>query len=326
MTPYNYAYNDPVYWNDPLGDCPRCYERWRAEYRDRTGGRNFRGQYIEPPVVNYLTPGLAGGYLIQGYGSAPGVGFIPWGPSQHLGSMYADKDAVEKGEISPSQYANKWQANGTIQQVDYYTNGIQDDDHFISTSFIVTMGVLGEVIQGGTEEAARRGFFSRFLSGGWSPLVFLSLSGDSPTGSARIDQEKWEYERLEKSNYNSLSGWEKKRLEELRQRYSFDANGNVIERIRLKYNPTKKHGPGGWGTLMDLDYNTAYNVLLNSVPGGKQRYGYHDGKLYEFQPDNVDGWHGYPVKGTEVPPSVLRYFRDNGIITSPQYNKMIKGK
>lgn len=43
LTPYNYSFNDPVYWNDPLGDCPTCkYQRsddtWWVAPRDQQGG------------------------------------------------------------------------------------------------------------------------------------------------------------------------------------------------------------------------------------------------------------------------------------------------
>src|SRR6185503_8786496 len=84
-----------------------------------------------------------------------------------------------------------------------------------------------------------------------------------------------------------------------------------------KYVPSPKHEPGGWGTPMDLNDTTAQAVLNAGVPGpnGKQIYGLHDGRIYEFQPDNVGGFHGYPVPGTEVPPAVLRQWRDQGLIT-----------
>ena len=81
-----------------------------------------------------------------------------------------------------------------------------------------------------------------------------------------------------------------------------------------------------WGTLMDLDNATASGVLNNSQQGGKQRYGFHNGKIYEFQPDNVGGWHGYPIKGTEAPSSVLKELKNSKKITSAEYNKLIKGK
>lgn len=65
---------------------------------------------------------------------------------------------------------------------------------------------------------------------------------------------------------------------------------------KLKYSPTKKHEKGGWGTLMDLDNGTASEVLNNSQQGGKQKYGFHNGKMYEFQPDNVGGCMVIPLK------------------------------
>ncbi|EKN3726853.1 TPA: hypothetical protein ACPZRY_004597 [Yersinia enterocolitica] len=60
--------------------------------------------------------------------------------------------------------------------------------------------------------------------------------------------------------------------------------------------------------------------------GGKQQYGISDGKVYEFQPDNAGGWHGYPIPGTEAPPKILREFLARGDINKAEYNKLIKGK
>lgn len=95
-----------------------------------------------------------------------------------------------------------------------------------------------------------------------------------------------------------------------------------------KYQPTQKHEKGGWGTEMDLPPETAQTVLDNGItgPNGSQIYGHHDRKLYEFQPDNTGGYHGYPVRGTEVPPKVLRTMKDNGTITNAEYNKFRKGQ
>lgn len=93
-----------------------------------------------------------------------------------------------------------------------------------------------------------------------------------------------------------------------------------------KYVPSPKHDVGGWGTPMDLEDSAAQQVLNNSVQGGKQRYGVSDGKVYEFQPDNVGGWHGYPVPGNEVPTSVLRILLQRGDLTKVEYGKLIKGK
>ncbi|MGD8218315.1 hypothetical protein ACNT2N_12215 [Pseudomonas thivervalensis] len=77
---------------------------------------------------------------------------------------------------------------------------------------------------------------------------------------------------------------------------------------------------------MDLDDRTAQEVLSSSISGGKQQYGFHEGKLYEFQPDNAGGWHGYPIPGNEAPSSVLRKLRDDGIVTPAEYNRLRKGK
>src|SRR5439155_20049335 len=84
---------------------------------------------------------------------------------------------------------------------------------------------------------------------------------------------------------------------------------------KLKYVPSPKHAAGGWGTPMDLDDATAQSLLDSSIEAGKQRYNYLNGKLYEFQPDNAGGWHGYPIPGTEAPNSVRKALRDAGKIS-----------
>ncbi|MDR2239141.1 MAG: hemagglutinin repeat-containing protein [Zoogloeaceae bacterium] len=94
-----------------------------------------------------------------------------------------------------------------------------------------------------------------------------------------------------------------------------------------KYVSSPKHDPvSGWGTPMDLPDSVAQEVLDRSTLVGKQRYGLQDGKVYEFQPDNAGGWHGYPIPGTQVPTSFLRDLRNSGQISNAQYNSLIKGK
>jgi hypothetical protein len=92
--------------------------------------------------------------------------------------------------------------------------------------------------------------------------------------------------------------------------------------------PGGKHGPGGWGTLMDLDAETAQKVLNEAISadGKKQLYGYYEGKIYEFQPDNAGTYHGYPIPGDQAPIGVLRKLRDSGKISGAQYNKLRRGK
>ncbi|MCX8565288.1 MAG: hypothetical protein ON057_000015 [Glomeribacter sp. 1016415] len=97
-----------------------------------------------------------------------------------------------------------------------------------------------------------------------------------------------------------------------------------LDSVEHKYVLTSKHDKlGGWASIMDLNYSEAQRVLDNSIPSGRQRYGIHDGKIYEFQPDNTGGWHG---KGTEAPVTILRQFLDQGKITQPEYKKLFKGK
>ena len=99
----------------------------------------------------------------------------------------------------------------------------------------------------------------------------------------------------------------------------------------LEYSPTKKHMPGGWGTEMDLSNEVAKEVLQKSKQLGRQRYSYYSGKIYEFQPDNVGGWHGYPIQSTDLisekgATGLIKSWLDEGLISKAEYNKIIKNK
>lgn len=105
-----------------------------------------------------------------------------------------------------------------------------------------------------------------------------------------------------------------------------EGSGNASsERV---YSPTAKHAQGGWGTEMDLDDEEAKEVLNQGQQVGKQVYGRSSrtGKIYEFQPDGVGGWHGYSIPGNEAPSSVLKDLRDRGVITNSEYKRLVKGK
>lgn len=46
----------------------------------------------------------------------------------------------------------------------------------------------------------------------------------------------------------------------------------------------------------------------------------------EFQSDNTGGYHGYPVPGNQVPPSVLKQLKNDRVIMKSEYNRFVKGK
>jgi hypothetical protein len=83
-------------------------------------------------------------------------------------------------------------------------------------------------------------------------------------------------------------------------------------KLRPRHVPSPKHALGGWGTLMDLNDEDAQAILNKGVVNGRQIYGYFKGKFYEFQSDNVGGFHGYPVPLNEVPSKVIKKMQDLG--------------
>jgi hypothetical protein len=112
-----------------------------------------------------------------------------------------------------------------------------------------------------------------------------------------------------------------------RIRLSSPQAGSIFPRPQpLVYEGIAKHAPGGYGTLMDLDQATAQSVLNRSVQVGRQRYAFHDGKLYEFESDNAGTWHGYPIPGNEAPPTALRQLVLRNDISPAEYNRLRKGK
>lgn len=104
---------------------------------------------------------------------------------------------------------------------------------------------------------------------------------------------------------------------------------DLLDENLLIYSPTKKHLKSRWGTVMDLDDSIAKTVLNELELLGKQRYGYHNGKIYEFQPDNVGGWHGYPIPSKELVSQkggsvILRKWLTENKISETEYNKFLK--
>jgi hypothetical protein len=100
---------------------------------------------------------------------------------------------------------------------------------------------------------------------------------------------------------------------------------DLRDRVWLRYELIAKHAKGGSGTLMDLDDVTAKKVLNSGIrdDSGRQVYSYHEGKIYEFQWDGIDKFHGYPIRASEAPANILRRMVDDGIITDVLYRRLI---
>jgi len=93
------------------------------------------------------------------------------------------------------------------------------------------------------------------------------------------------------------------------------------EKLLPKYEHSPKHRNQGErgkkGTIMDLSDTEAQQVLeqayVHKWLAGKKYYGYKNDKFYEFQPDNVGSYHGYPVDRNEVPDKVFQKIRSESI-------------
>jgi len=113
-------------------------------------------------------------------------------------------------------------------------------------------------------------------------------------------------------------------LEQIQVKFSLDGkfyqdieiinltDASQVSKLRRRYVTSPKHTLSGWGTLMDLDNEAAQKILDTGVVSGKQVFGYHNGKFYQFQPDNTGGYHGYPVSGNDIPAQVLKQLRALG--------------
>lgn len=98
------------------------------------------------------------------------------------------------------------------------------------------------------------------------------------------------------------------------------------------YAPSPKHNPGSnWGSENPIQSDAEGQSLLSSgIKNGKQIYNVtSDGRVVKFQPDNSpnNGYHSYEVSSPrDIPSAVLKAFRDCGLISKADYNKLRKGK
>jgi RHS repeat-associated protein len=113
LTPYNYSFNDPVYWNDPNGDCPDCqYQRsddtWWAAPRDTQGKYQYYGTFANWAYQNWNTHGGGFNTYQNYYGSG-------WNNQMNNGSSFSNYGV-----------ATGWSdayANAVINQVQDAKNG-----------------------------------------------------------------------------------------------------------------------------------------------------------------------------------------------------------
>lgn len=65
-----------------------------------------------------------------------------------------------------------------------------------------------------------------------------------------------------------------------------------------------------------------------SVEGDKYVYNYYKGDIIKFPSSNDGRRHAYTVKNTvkEVPKGIFEQMLNDGLITRPEYNKLIKNK
>jgi len=119
LTPYQYANNDPVYWNDPTGAWSSAYEKASAGgcgcWRDM-GPQDGGGGGID--------------YNLATYGSLS-AGGSAFGGSQY--ELNKDALAVQNGQMNYQQYGNKYGTRYELYErwKDWKTNGVDDGTDFL---------------------------------------------------------------------------------------------------------------------------------------------------------------------------------------------------
>jgi hypothetical protein len=80
------------------------------------------------------------------------------------------------------------------------------------------------------------------------------------------------------------------------------------------YKASPKHSKTGQrgvkGTLMDLSDEDAQKALYQGIVHGRQIYSYYNERFYEFQSDNADTFHGYPVLEKDVPHKAFKQLKN----------------
>lgn len=104
-----------------------------------------------------------------------------------------------------------------------------------------------------------------------------------------------------------------------------DSNSNKV------YAPSPKHDKGGWGSSNPVKSQSEGQKLLDTgYSDGKQIYNVtKEGKVVKFQPANTPNneYHSYEVSSPrDIPNSVLKQMKKDGLISTSDFNKLRKGK
>jgi len=148
--------------------------------------------------------------------------------------------------------------------------------------------------------ASKGGKFSIFA------LLFL-VSGDTPIAKYSEEDDMQEYADLQSKGYSNLSEKEKKRLNELRIRFTFDKNGNVIG--WPSYENPGTHDPGSGRLQYDQNKSVIpsnhWDLWNSSIPdpnSSKTRWAAEgSGKntvFHRFQSQDPDGKWGFHWNGS----------------------------
>ncbi|QLH31492.1 MAG: hypothetical protein HWD62_02745 [Cyclobacteriaceae bacterium] len=125
LSPYNYSFNDPVTYNDPMGDCPTCpkYQRsddtwWVADRRTLYGSKYSGHSSLEDWLYNnqgsmypstdpWAWTGMSGGDIYGSEFSQYGVG-SGYGSISHQEYVYAVEQSKEQGGRVEFHHGRYW--------------------------------------------------------------------------------------------------------------------------------------------------------------------------------------------------------------------------